>query len=100
MNPFMIYLLGSCITGFLFMVFMYIPSFEKYMNDSIDEAKKEIKNKSDYSLQEITLLENIENESIINTFNVVTVLFSWVGLFVVVLNILTWIIKLTKNLFK
>ena len=100
MNPFMIYLLGSCITGFLFMVFMYIPSFEKYMNDSIDEAKKEMKNNNEYSLQEITLLENIENKSIINTFNIVAVLFSWIGLLIVVFNILAWIIKLTKNLFK
>ena len=100
MNPFMIYLVGACFTGFLFVIFMCIPSFEKYMNDSIDNAKKEIKKNNDYSLQEITLIENIKNESIINTFNVITVLFSWVGLLFVIFYILSWIIELTKNLFK
>jgi len=86
----MVYLLGACISGFIFMLCLSIDSFKKYLNNSINEAKNEMKKDEQYSLQEITLIEHMSNDSVINILNILVVLFSWVGLIFILFHILGW----------
>ena len=67
------------------------------MNDSVNNAKKEMKkNEEKYSLQEITIIDNIDNNSIINSFNIILVLFSWIGVIAIIIFMIDWIINIIK----
>ena len=93
MNIFVIYLLGCCLTGFIFSVCMYSNAFIVYLNNMINKAKSEIKNQNKYSLQEITLLDNIDNNYLINSYKIISILLSWIGLILVIIDILQCIFK-------
>ena len=98
MNLLLIYILGACISGFVFTLLTSIGSFYRFMCNSIDEAKEEIKNSNEYSLQDMAIINNISNGDIITFLNILLTILSWAGLFLIFIYILSWILDIiSKN---
>lgn len=80
------------------MLLTYVGSFYRFMCNSIDEAKDEMKNSNEYSLQDMAIINNISNDGIITFLNILIVLLSWVGLFLIFIYIVSWILDIiSKN---
>ena len=93
MSAFSVYILGACISGFIFMVLININAFYDYICKSIDDSKKDMKESGKYDITETSLIDNIDNESIIYFLNIIVALLSWVGLLVSALYIVSWILE-------
>lgn len=97
MSAFSIYLLGACISGFIFMVLTNINSFYEYMCKSIDESKNDMKNSGEYDITEIALLDSLDNNMIIYFLNAMVAILSWIGLLLILLYVISWIIEKFNN---
>lgn len=95
MSIFSTYILGVVITGSLFFALLYIKSFEIYMFNDIDKAKNEYKNSDKCGDAERILIDALDNNSIINFLVIAYSILSWIGFFLLLLNIITWLF--TKN---
>lgn len=99
MSAFSIYLLGAFVTGFLFLLLLYINSFESYMLKGIDKAKADFKNSDNCSDSERILVDGLDNNTVINFLIFLYTILSWVGLIFLIVEIIVWIFDL-KNLIK
>lgn len=93
MSAFSIYILGTCISGFIFMLLTNINTFYDYICKSIDDSKKDMKESGKYDITETSLIDNIDNGSIIYFLNIIVALLSWAGLLLSVLYVVSWILE-------
>lgn len=90
MNWLLGYLAGAWLAGFIFEIcYVYVDSFYKLLVREIDNAKDELRKTSDLSDEDRVLLDNIDNDTIIKTLEVIISLLSWVGLIGLIIDILT-----------
>jgi hypothetical protein len=86
------YLAGACLAGFIFEIcYVYIDSFYKLLVRKIDNAKDELRKTDDLSDEYRILLDDIDNETIIKSLEVIILLLSWIGLIVDIIYILAWV---------
>ena len=98
MNIFAIYILGSCIAGFVFTICTQnIDSFYNYLLNLIDNAKNDLKTDKNLSESEYTLLNNINNDNIITQMTVIITILSWIGVIIDIMYILIWLFSVPKQ---
>lgn len=98
MNVFMIYLAGACLAGFIFSICSnYIKSFYTFLFNSINDAKKDFKNKNELSDDKRILLDYIDNNTIITALLVFITISSWVGIIIDLIYILGWLFSAPKK---
>lgn len=98
MNLFMVYLAGACLAGFIFSVCSnYIKSFYTFLFNSINDAKKELKNENELSDENRILLDYVDNNTIITAFLVFISILSWIGVIIDIIYILGWLLDEPKN---
>jgi len=98
MNLFMSYLAGACLAGFIFAIcFNYIKSFYTFLFNSINDAKKDLKNKNELSDDNRILLDYIDNNTVITAMLVFITILSWVGVIIDIIYILAWLLDEPKN---
>ena len=86
------YLAGACLAGFIFEIcYVYIDSFYKLLVRKIDNAKDELRKTDDLSDEYRILLDDIDNDTIIKSLEVIILLLSWVGLIIDIIYILSWV---------
>jgi hypothetical protein len=86
------YLAGACLAGFIFEIcYVYIDSFYKLLVRKIDNAKDELRKTDDLSDEYRILLDDIDNDTIIKSLEVIILLLSWIGLIVDIIYILAWV---------
>ena len=86
------YLAGACLAGFIFAIcYVYIDSFYKLLVRKIDNAKDELRKTDDLSDEYRILLDDIDNDTIIKSLEVIILLLSWVGLIIDIIYILAWV---------
>lgn len=86
------YLAGACLAGFIFEIcYVYIDSFYKLLVRKIDNAKDELRKTDDLSDEYRILLDDIDNDTIIKSLEVIILLLSWVGLIIDIIYILAWV---------
>ena len=92
MNWFLGYLTGACLAGFIFEIcYVYIDSFYMLLVREINNAKDEVRKTDNLSDEYRVLLDNIDNDVIIKSLEVVIFLLSWIGLIIDIIYILTWV---------
>ena len=86
------YLAGACLAGFIFEIcYVYIDSFYKLLVRKIDNAKDELRKTDDLSDEYRILLDDIDNDTIIKSLEVIILILSWIGLIIDIIYILAWV---------
>lgn len=86
------YLAGACLAGFIFEIcYLYIDSFYKLLVRKIDNAKDELRKTDDLSDEYRILLDDIDNDTIIKSLEVIILILSWIGLIIDIIYILAWV---------
>lgn len=92
MNWFLGYLTGACLAGFIFEIcYVYVDSFYKFLVYEIDKSKDELRKTGNLSDEYRILLDSLDNDAIIKSLEVIIFLFSWIGLIIDIIYILTWV---------
>lgn len=91
MNWLLGYLAGVWLAGFIFEIcYVYIDSFYKFLVREIDNVKDELRKTDDLSDEYRILLDNINNDEIIKSLEIIILLSSWIGLIIDIICIITW----------
>ena len=90
MNWFLGYLLGACLTGFIFEICYVLDSFHELIDREIDNAKDELRKTDNLSDEYRILLDSIDNDTIIKSLKATIILLSWIGIIIDIIYIITW----------
>jgi len=85
------YILGACVSGLLFLLLTFSSSFYEFLIDNVENAKNEIKSSEKYNTVEKTLLDGVDNNSVINCLNWTIAILSWIGLLLVLYYIIAYL---------
>ena len=90
MSIFIIYIWGLIISGMSFYAFNHIKTFHNFLDKKVNEAKESYKKESSASSMENSMVDGIENKSIINLLFILYTLLSWVGVILFFKNLIEW----------